>query len=310
MITSWEKHKVVTHMQDIIEAHLHEPLTLAALTRGTGYSMWHAARRFEEVTGYTPFSYLRKRRLSAAARLLAAGGSRVVDVAFDFVFDSHEGFTRAFSRQFGLTPAGFMKIRPALPLFLPSPMREYFSRRQKGEPGMKKKKERNEEIERPRAQVVFVQIVERPARRLLLRRGKTAEHYFEYCEEVGCDVWDRLAAVPDALHEPMGLWLPAAMKPAGTSTYVQGVEVAENWSGAVPDGYEIIELAPCRWLVFQGEPFDDRDFERAIEDLWDVMNRYDPATIGYRWADEDAPRFQLNPQGERGYIEGRPVAKL
>ncbi|PKN46526.1 MAG: AraC family transcriptional regulator, partial [Deltaproteobacteria bacterium HGW-Deltaproteobacteria-17] len=109
MITTWEKLKVVTHMQDVIEAHLGEPITLAALTRGTGYSMWHAARMFEEMTGVAPFAYLRKRRLSAAAQRLSTGDARVVDVAFDFVFDSHEGFTRAFARQFGLTPAGFMK---------------------------------------------------------------------------------------------------------------------------------------------------------------------------------------------------------
>jgi hypothetical protein len=175
---------------------------------------------------------------------------------------------------------------------------------------MKKIKENAKESDKRRTQAVFVQIVERPARRLVLLRGRDATHYFEYCEEVGCDVWDKLAAIPDALHEPMGLWLPDAGRPAGTSTYVQGVEVPADWSGTVPEGFELVDLPPCTLLVFQGEPFDDREFERAIEDLWDVMNRYDPATIGYRWADEDAPRFQLAPLGERGYIEGRPVARL
>ena len=32
--------------------------------------------------------------------------------------------------------------------------------------------------------------------------------------------------------------------------------------------------------------------------------------IGYEWADNDAPRFQLNPMGYRGYIEGRPVRQI
>ena len=41
--------------------------------------------------------------------------------------------------------------------------------------------------------------------------------------------------------------------------------------------------------------------------LWDVINAYKPETVGYAWADEDAPRFQLEPHGYRGYIEGRPV---
>ncbi len=308
MITAWEKQKVVTHMQDVIEAHLGEALTLAALTRGTGYSMWHASRMFLEITGETPFSYLRRRRLSAAALRLADGGCKVADVAFDFTFASHEGFTRAFAREFGLTPAGFMKNRPALPLFFPPRARAHFTHRQKGETFMKKDRKNDEKTAKSDTRTVFVQIVERPARKLVLRRGRAATHYFEYCEEVGCDVWDRLAAIPDALHEPMGLWLPDKLRPEGTSTYVQGVEVAADWDGEVPEGYEVIELGPCKWLVFQGEPFEERDFERAIEDLWDVMNRYDPAVIGYRWDDEAAPRFQLAPLGERGYIEGRPVS--
>jgi hypothetical protein len=38
------------------------------------------------------------------------------------------------------------------------------------------------------------------------------------------------------------------------------------------------------------------------------MNRYDPSAIGYVWDDEN-PRIQLEPRGERGYIELRAVKK-
>ena len=55
---------------------------------------------------------------------------------------------------------------------------------------------------------VFVQVISRPARKLVLRRGREAKHYFEYCEEVGCGVWDELGKFEGALQEPMGLWLP------------------------------------------------------------------------------------------------------
>jgi hypothetical protein len=56
------------------------------------------------------------------------------------------------------------------------------------------------------------------------RPPQVPTHYFEYCEEVGCEVWDQLSAVEAALQEPMGLWLPEALRPADSSTYVQGVE--------------------------------------------------------------------------------------
>lgn len=40
-----------------------------------------------------------------------------------------------------------------------------------------------------------------------------------------------------------------------------------------------------------------------------ALEKYDPALIGYRW-DDDNPRMQLEPRGERGYIELRAVRPL
>ncbi|MDW7729939.1 MAG: hypothetical protein SCJ94_08020 [Bacillota bacterium] len=165
--------------------------------------------------------------------------------------------------------------------------------------------------ENEKTSTVFVQVVERPRRKLILKRGIKASHYFDYCEEVGCDVWEILSGIKEAMYEPAGMWLPANLVKPGTSTYVMGVEVAADFSGTVPEGFEIIELAPCKMMVFQGEPYEDEEnFGDAIEDLWEVMKRYNPTIYGFEWADEDAPRFQLEPQGYRGYIEARPVRSI
>ncbi|MBI5532550.1 MAG: AraC family transcriptional regulator [Deltaproteobacteria bacterium] len=298
MATQWEKRKAVDRMQEAIEQRLGEPITLAQLAHAARYSPYYAARIFKELTGRTPFEHIRLRRLSAAAMRLASSDDRVIDVAFDFVFDSHEGFTRAFSKCFGLTPAEFRRTRPEVPLFLPASARGFYSRRLKGETTM---------TDKSKPSVVFVQILERPERRMILKRGKKATHYFEYCEEVGCDIWKTLSSIESAIHEPMGLWLPDKLRPEGTSKYVQGVELPKGSTAAVPEGFEAIDLPPCRMLVFQGPPFKDDDFEEAIGSLWDAINAYDPASIGYGWADDEAPRFQLQPMGYRGYIEGRPV---
>jgi AraC family transcriptional regulator len=48
--------------------------------------------------------YVRARRLSEAARALAAGAPDILNVALDADYGSHEAFTRAFRDQFGLTP--------------------------------------------------------------------------------------------------------------------------------------------------------------------------------------------------------------
>ena len=44
----------------------------------------------------------------------------------------------------------------------------------------------------------------------------------------------------------MWLWLPKKYINAGTSEYVQGVEVAMDYSGEIPEGFDIIELHPVK----------------------------------------------------------------
>jgi len=298
---NWERINAVQRMQDFIERHLTDPIALHQLARAAGYSPWHSARVFRELTGKTPFEYIRELRLSRAAARLYHGESRVIDVALDFVFESHEGFTRAFSRQFGMTPRDYVKNKPAFRPFMPVRIRDYYLSMQKGETIM------TPEI---KANTVFVQVIDRPARRLILKRGIKATHYFEYCEELGCDVYSLLGGVKDALYEPAGMWLPENLRRPGTSVYAMGVEMPADYSGPVPEGFEIIDLKPCKMMVFQGPPYDDARFQEAIGELWEVMKSYNPELYGFEWADEDGPRFQLEPQGYRGYIEGRPVRQL
>lgn len=42
---------------------------------------------------------------------------------------------------------------------------------------------------------VFVQVLEKPERKVIIKRGKEAKEYFKYCEEVGCDVWGLLSSI-------------------------------------------------------------------------------------------------------------------
>ncbi|HHW31632.1 MAG TPA: helix-turn-helix transcriptional regulator [Clostridiaceae bacterium] len=297
----WEKISAVQRMQDYIEEHITDHISLQMLANVAKYSPWHCIRIFRELTGKTPFEYIRALRLSKAAEKLQNTGKRIIDVALDFDFDSHEGFTRAFSRQFGVTPRVYSKNAPPIKLFMPVRVRDYYLKLQKGEIKMTK-----DAIPK----TVFVQVIERPARKLILKRGINATHYFEYCEEVGCDVWDVLTNIKEAIYEPFGMWLPENMRKPGTSTYAQGVEVSLDYSGEIPDGFDVIELQPCKMMVFQGQPYEDENFQEAISELWEVMNNYNPEIYGYQWADEDAPRIQLEPLGYRGYIEARPVREI
>lgn len=298
---NWDTINAVQRMQSYIEAHINEPITLGMLAKAAGYSPWHAAKTFKALMGKSPFEYIRAVRLSRAAVRLRDEEVRIVDVAFDFVFDSHEGFTRAFSKAFGMTPRRYSQTKAPIKLFIPHNIREIYLALQKGEYQMS---------ESLKSSTIFVQVVERPARKLILKRGIKAEDYFAYCEEVGCEVWNVLTGIQQALYEPVGMWLPQNLRTPGTSTYVQGVEMPLNYAGVIPEGFDCIELQPCKMMIFQGQPYDDANFEKAISSLWETIKHYNPEIYGFRWADEDGPRFQLEPQGYRGYIEGRPVRAI
>lgn len=298
-----EQTLAVARMQKYIEEHLTEPIGLRQLADVAGYSPYHSARMFKEQTGKSPLRYLRDMRLTQAAFRLRDGRERVLELALDYAFESHEGFTRAFTRSFGLPPGRYRRDTPPIPLFLPYSVAHQH-------PFLAQKKEDETMEGKQTFCPIFVQVIHRPARKALIRRGRTAEEYFAYCEEVGCDVWGLLTSVKEALYEPIGMWLPPNLVPAGTSRYVQGVEVPESYVGEIPDGYELIALEPCQMMVFGGPPYED---ERFMEEVCKVMNfidGFDPKLYGYAWADADAPRFQLQPEGERGYIEARPVKTL
>jgi AraC family transcriptional regulator len=88
-----------------IERNLDRPLTLAELAAACGVSHFHLAHAFGRATGYSVMHYVRARRLTEAARALAAGDAPdILRLALDCGYGSHEAFSRAFRAQFGTTP--------------------------------------------------------------------------------------------------------------------------------------------------------------------------------------------------------------
>ncbi|HEY4144034.1 AraC family transcriptional regulator [Pinirhizobacter sp.] len=87
-----------------IESHYEQELALADIAHAVGVSPFHLSRLFQASTGSPIVRYLRGRRLSEAARKLAAGAGDILQVALVAGYSSHGAFTRAFGEQFGRTP--------------------------------------------------------------------------------------------------------------------------------------------------------------------------------------------------------------
>ncbi len=94
---------------DYIENHLREPISPVRIAGYVGYSRVYLDQRFSAVTGESLASYLRKRRLSEAARELITLDKAILDIALDFQYQSAEAFTRAFYQAFHLTPSAYRK---------------------------------------------------------------------------------------------------------------------------------------------------------------------------------------------------------
>lgn len=298
-----ENLSVTEQMKEYIMEHLQEPITASDVAKAAGYSQYHAARIFKEEIGLSPFEYIRRERLTASAHAMRKGKNRVLDIALNYVFDSHEGFTRAFTNGFGISPKKYATCPPPEGWLIPF---HYLNR----------SKSNSEVSNMNETAVIFTQIIERPARKLILRCGKKSDNYFDYVTEVGCGdnnnsaPWDILCNIKEALYEPVGLWLPENMRPMGAGIYAHGVEVSNEYNGVIPEGFIVIDLVPCKLMIFQGEPYNDDDFETEVSRCIERIATFNPEVYGYRYAPEIAPKMQLSPQGWRGYIEMKPIEEM
>jgi len=90
---------------DFVEAHLKDEIAVADMATAAAYSLYHFCRTFNSVVHHTPYDYLMRRRLSESARDLVETDRRIIDIAFDYRFNSPETYSRAFKRMFGLQPS-------------------------------------------------------------------------------------------------------------------------------------------------------------------------------------------------------------
>lgn len=92
-----------------IESRSASDIALDDIASCAGVSRFHLLRAFSATTGRSIMRYVRARRLSEAARRLAAGADDILAIALEMGYGSHEAFTRAFREQFGATPEAVRK---------------------------------------------------------------------------------------------------------------------------------------------------------------------------------------------------------
>jgi len=291
--------RAVSRMQHYIISHLDENITLDAIANAAGYSKYHAMRIFKELTGRTIFETIRALRLTKAAQTLQSSDEKVVDVAISNGFDSHDGFTRAFSRQFGITPQKYHTETPAISWFVHYPIEAYYILKGGIKPMF------NEKVSR----TVTVTVVERPARKLIFLRHNATD-YFSACEEVGCEWEGFFNSIPEKFDTAAGGRLPKFLIQPNTNGYAFFVEVPLDYCKPIPDGYEIAELPPCTYLYFNGMPYEDpNDFPIAIGIVNEAIEHYPFERFGWEKSD-DGPYLGMGAEAETGARTAVPVRRI
>ncbi|MDF2557546.1 MAG: AraC family transcriptional regulator [Bacillales bacterium] len=104
---------------EYIDEHLKDDLDADTLASNAGFSVYHFSRVFRFYVGYSVMEYVRNRRLTFAVTELT-GGKRIIDIALNYGFETHSGFSKAFRRHFGCSPETYsihtQAKQPAIPI--------------------------------------------------------------------------------------------------------------------------------------------------------------------------------------------------
>ena len=88
-----------------IESNICEDMDLSSIAKEAGYSLYHFHRVFKSIVGDTLKDYIRKRRITEAAKDLTYTNMSIVDIGIKYGFESREAFCRAFKKVYGRNPS-------------------------------------------------------------------------------------------------------------------------------------------------------------------------------------------------------------
>lgn len=108
----------IARIVDYIEAHLEEKLDLENIANEVGYSKYHLHRMFTSIVGFTVHSYVQRRRLTEAARLLIFSDKSIMEISLYAGYETQQSFSVAFKAMFDFSPQELRKKKDFYPLQL------------------------------------------------------------------------------------------------------------------------------------------------------------------------------------------------
>ena len=271
---------ILQEMLRYIDTHIKEKLSVEKLAARAGFSPYHFCRVFQWGVGYSIMEYVRNRRLAFAASELNSK-RLIIDIAIEYGFETHSGFSKAFRRYFGCSPEIYRTHAnfnvPKLPILIKT--KQYVNGGIVIEPKMVKKS------------------AVKLAGFALVTNNKNGENNIEIPK-----FWHRIMTDGslDKLHEESFVKSHADYgacflknPETGEFEYVIGLEVKDGHD--ISGEYHVCTVPEALYAVFSSPPSDEANFSSAIQGTWKYIfsewfpnsgYEFDENGIDYEYYDE------------------------
>lgn len=244
--------KVISLSIEFIEENINKDLSPEIIASKCGYSTFHFCRIFNTHQGISLMDYVKKRRLALAAIKLFEG-NRIIDIALEFGFSTHNGFTKAFKKEYGFSPTQYIKR-----------MDGYFSEQSKYKIGGYV------------MNTVIKNIPEFKVAGYGIKTNITNGNYTKdvasfWCDYYGDNLESKMYKILDPpKHGEVGVCIPSNDK--GDTLYLLGVIV--NDFECITEDMITITIPEATYAVFTTPPVDtsndleQREFSDIIKETW------------------------------------------
>ncbi len=251
---------------DYIDDHIIDKITVDQLSELAGFSTYHYYRVFNSFIGMPVMEYVTRRKLQYTLHELSNNG-KVSDIAFDYGFKTHAGFTKAFKKCFGYAPTFY---RLHAPIGFPQKV------------NLRKLKEN-----KIGGIIMQPKIMQLDAFKIVGYEFKTTLRNNAHSRDIPafwdqCNIEGKESKLYDTQNPPQhgeyGICVNTNMETDDFS-YILGVEVT-SFDKAIEDMYQL-DVPDATYAVFTTPPVEEDDFINSIQGTWKyILEEWFPSS-GY-----------------------------
>ncbi len=261
---AWEQ---IQQTIDFIEDHLNEEMTIEGLAKMASLSVFYYQRLFSRLVKKPVAEYIKLRRMAKATQiLLQEGDKRILDIALDLGFNSHEYFSRTFKETFGMTPDAYRKNPQALNCMTKPELLLHYTLIDEGVPLI--------------TEGIVLEINRRELPEALTYVGIKKDCPLQFIAGLGTEsgvdplygLWESLHAQKQTLlglseeAEELGVALPSSEE--GCLSYFAGTKATLK---DIPEGFENWQLPAGEYIVCS---FEAENFEALVMDVLYKAQQY------------------------------------